>query len=817
MALFKPKTDDKSKKKKGKKGQNPIIPHSITDSIPYVSIYESGIMEVRPGVFSQSYLIPAVNFKTATDDRQWELAVEYSEFLNAFDSDVTIEITFFNQTIDMNAFREKVFIPMKGDNLNEYREDYNQMLEKKMVGAKNNLETEKILTVTVEAIDIDVATEKLAQIETMLVDKMTTMTKTVTSPMTMNERLDLLNRIYNQDNAHPVYTSQRIDGRLSESFTLANCAAQGITTKELIAPETLEFRGNNGQVGDCMVRAYYVSAYPTYIKGTILTDFAQLPTNVLISVYFTPMDQAEGLKLVKEKSVNIKSEVINAEKSAAKNNIYGDIAVPTSLSDAKSEVEDLFGQMTRENEKIFMVTFLFVLFAKDNEELKGFEEQMKLIGNKNLLTIHALNLQQEAGFNSALPIGNNMMHVQRLMSTRSVASIIPFDVKEVKQKGGMYYGLNAVSGNMILYNRTSGLNPNGCILGMPGAGKSFAAKREMINVILSTDDEIYVIDPEREYKPIADAFGGSIIKLAAGSDVYINPFDLNLQNADDSGDPVKNKSDFIETICEIMVGGKYGLSPIEKTIIGRSVINVYEPYLQYLKRRGIDQDFEHAPTLHEFYDDLCNQPHMEAQNLALSLERYVKGSIDLFAHKSNVSLNNRFVIYDIKDIGAGMKELGLQIALDNVWNKMIENSQNGKRTWLYIDEFYLLMQKESSASYISEIWKRARKWNGVPTAITQNVEDMLKSENARTVINNSSFVILLGQSPINKQQLSQMLNISPEEQKYIASAKPGRGLIWVNNTDLIPMDDNFPKDTKLYKIMTTDPKDKLSFQAEHHV
>lgn len=800
----------KGANKSNKKNQSAKIeiPQSITDSIPYVSVYESGIIEVRPRVFSQSYLIPPVNFKTATDNKQWTLATQYSEFLNSFDAGVSVEITMFNQTIDMDAFREKVFIRMKGDALNEYREEYNQMLEQKMLGTKNNLETEKILTVTVEAIDITAATEKLAQIETMVVENMAVMTKSTVTPIRLIERLDLLNRIYNQDSARPIYSKRIVDGKLSESFTLENCAAQGITTKEVIAPDSMEFKSNSGQIGDYLIKSFYVSTYPTYIKGTILTDFAQIPTNMLVSVYFTPYSQADGIKLIKEKSVNIKSEVIKAEKDAAKHNIYGNIAVPTTLRDASNEVDDLFGQVTKENEKIYMVTFLFVLFAKTEEEMQGFEEQLKLIGNKNLITIRPLNLQQEAGFNSSLPLGNNSIHVQRLMSTRSVASIIPFDVKEVRQEGGLYYGQNAVSHNMILYNRLSEVNPNGCILGMPGSGKSFTAKREMINVLLNTEDEVYIIDPEREYKPIADAFNGSIIKLASGSNAYINPFDLNLDNADDSGDPVKIKSDFIETICEIMVGGKYGLSPIEKSIIGRSVINIYEPYLQYLKRRGISQDFTRVPTLQEFYNDLCNQPQMEAQNLALSLERYVKGSIDLFAHRTNIKIDNRLVVYDIKDIGAGMKELALQIALDNVWNKMIENFQQGKRTWIYVDEFYLMMQKVSSAAYISQIWKRARKWRGVPTAITQNVEDMLRNEDARTVINNSSFVIMLGQSPINKQQLSQMFNISPNEQKYIASAKPGRGLICINGDDLIPMDDSFPRDTKLYQIMTTNPDDK---------
>ncbi len=799
------KSKKNEQKKKKDKSEN-AIPKTITESIPYYAIYENGIIEVKPGVFSQSFIIPPVNFKTATDNDQWRLAELYSEFMNSFDSGITVQITIYNRTIDMDSFREKVFVKIKDDNLNDYREEYNEMLETKMRGAKNNLETEKILTVTVEAIDIDVATEKLQQLETLISDNMSVMTKKATTPLTMTERLDILNRIYNQDDARPIYEKRMIEGHESESFTLENCAAQGITTKDLIAPESIEFKTNDGKIGNHIVKSFYVSTYPTYIRGTILTDFAAIPTNMLASVFFMPIEQTEGIKMIREKSVNIKSEVINAEKDAARNRIYGDIAVPTTLKDAKNEVESLFGKMTKDNIKLYMVTFIFTLFAKSEEEMKSFEDQLKLIGNKNLISIRALNFQQEAGFNSSLPIGRNDLHVQRLMTTQSIASIIPFDVKEIRQKGGMYYGQNAVSHNMILYNRLSDINPNGCILGMPGSGKSFAAKREMINVLLNTEDEIYIIDPEREYKPLADAFGGSVVKIAAGSDVYINPFDINLENSDDAGDPVKVKSDFIETICEIMVGGKYGLSPIEKSIIGRSVINIYEPYLQRLKKKGLTQDYEHAPTLIEFYNDLCNQPQLEAQNLALSLERYVKGSLDVFSHRTNVKVDNRMVVYDIKDIGAGLKELGLQIALDNIWNRMIENKGKGKRTWFYIDEFYLMMQKPSSAAYISQIWKRARKWNGVPCAITQNVEDMLKSEEARTIINNSSFIIMLGQSPINKQQLSQMMNISPTEQKYIATAKPGRGLIRIGD-DLIPMDDSFPKNTKLYKIMTTNPEE----------
>ena len=367
--MFGKKKEQKNKKKK----YESTIPKSITDSIPYVAVYENGVIEVKPGVFSQSYPIPAVNFKTAGDAEQWRLAEVYMEFLNSFDSNVTVQITLYNRTVDMETFQDEVYVKVMDDDLNDYREEYNEMLDQKMRGAKNNLETVKILTVTVEALDIASAEDQLAQLQTVIQENLNNMTKKQPEPLTLVERLDILNQIYNQDEARPVYEKRMIEGHESESFTLEHLEEQGITTKDLIAPESLEFRGNEGKTGNTIFKSFYVSTYPTYIRGTILTDFAQLPTNMLTSVFFHPMDQAQGIKMIKEKSVNIKSEVINAEKDAAKNNIYGDIAVPTSLQDAKTEVDSVMGKLTRDNMKIFLVTFVFTLFANSEEEMKGYE------------------------------------------------------------------------------------------------------------------------------------------------------------------------------------------------------------------------------------------------------------------------------------------------------------------------------------------------------------------------------------------------------------------------------------------------------------
>lgn len=785
------------------------IPRSVSDSIPYRGVYKNGVIEVSPNKFSKSYKLPGANFKTSNDTNQWDLAERYAEFLNSFNNGVDIQISSYNKTIDIDDFKKKVYLEMQNDGINEYRDEYNDMLLQKMSASKNNLKTETYLTITIDAENIFIANDKFSQIDNMVSENMATMAKVEVKPMTLIERLSILNSIYNEDAEESIYTKRIINGKEVESFTLENCVKQGITTKEFISPHSMEFKSNIMKIGDRVARAYYVQNYPTWIKGTIFTDFSEIPCNMLVSVFMNSMEQSESIKMVKNKSININSDILDKQKKAAKSGYSADLISP-SLQEDKEETENLLQGLTKDNDKLYVTTFVFTLFADTEENLKKYEEQLKLIGNKNLITIRPLNMQQENGLASCLPIGNKKIAIDRLMTSQTVSSIIPFSVLDINQNKGMYYGLNAASQNMILYNRASGTNYNSCILGMPGSGKSFAAKREMINVLLNTNDEIYVIDPEREYKIIADKLGGTVVKIANGSNVYLNPFDLNINNVDDEtmSDPVKTKCDFIQTICEIMVGGKYGLSPIEESIIDRCTRNIYTEYIEYLRKADKSQDFEHAPTLEDFYDELCSQPQLEAQNLALSLERYVHGALDIFAHHTNMNINNRFTVYDIKDIGAGLKELGLQICIDNIWNKMIQNKLEGKRTWFYIDEFYLTMQKKTSAAYISQIWKRARKWDGFPTAITQNVEDMLKSEEARTIINNSSFLILLGQSPLNRQQLSQMFGLSPTEQKYISSAKPGMGLISIAN-NIIPMNDDFPKDTKLYKFMTTKPDERI--------
>lgn len=784
------------------------IPQSVADSIPYDTVFHNGIIMNEEGIYSKSYRIPEINFRKISDEEQLRIGTQWAEFLGIFDSDVTIQTTSYNKTVDIMDFQENVMIPMRGDKLDEFRVEYNNMLLEKMTGAKNNLNTEKYLTISCAAPNFEKAVERFAQIDHDVTEHFTLFAKNDAPAMSTVERLDVLNSIYNQDSSVPLYQKRNILGHEVESFTLEHCIEQGITTKDIIAPTSFNPTKNQIDMGSMIAKAYYISNYPTWLRATILTDLYSIPANMLVTANFNLIPQEEAIKLIRRQRTNISSSLVEIQKKSARSGIDPSLISP-ELQDAKSEAKELMNDMSKDNARMFIANVVVVLFAASQEELKAHEKQLYSMANKSLATIKSLDGQQEYGFNSALPLANNQISVQRIMTTNTVASMIPFDVREVRQKTGLYYGLNASSRNMILYDRTSDMNPCACILGMPGSGKSFSAKREIENILLNTDDEVYVIDPEGiDYTPMAEAFYGSVIRLETGSKVYLNPFDLNIENAEDDGDPVKVKTDFIETICEVAIGGRYGLDPKAKSIIDRCSQDIYNDYMEYLKQTNKIMDYEKAPTMLTFYNKLMCQPQPEAQSIALSLERFVKGALDIFSHHTNVEIDNRFTVFNIKGLGQGLKEMGLQICLDHIWNKMIQNYMKGKRTWFYVDEFHLMMQKPTSSAYLAQIFKRARKWRACPTIITQNVEDVLKNEDARTIINNCSFITLLQQSPMNKMQLSAMLNISVEEQKYISSGKSGMGLLRIQE-DIVPFDDKFPKNTKLYQIMTTKPNEVI--------
>lgn len=782
------------------------VPKTVQESIPYLGVYENGIFQINEDTFSKAYTIPDMNFAIESTERQKEIFGNFMEFISSFGTDVHIQEITYNKTIKNAELEQKILIPMANDRLNEYRDEMNEMLIDKMSVARNNIIHERYFAISVTASDISDAKNVFARIDTELEKGIQRVTGSHSSALNLRERLSVLYEIYNMDSAVPLYRRMRIrNGESMESFNMKHIMKMGLTSKDIIGPSSLIFERDHMIIGNTYARALFLSDLPTFLRGDILTELSNMPFNMLVSVHYRSMPQDKANKLLNNKLVDVNANIVTLQKRASKGG-YSPDAISPEIKQAAKEVESMIADITQDNQKLFYTTICAVVFANSKEQL---EENTKLfqstaerfVCQAKILTSSAM---QEAGLASCLPLGVNKLKVERLLNTRAASIFLPFSVKELMQDGGMYYGLNGISKQLIMYNRMTALNGNGVIFGVPGSGKSFAAKREIVNVLLNTNDEVFVIDPENEYSALAKRFYGSVVRIAPGSNVHLNPMDISTDYSASNDDPITMKADFIASICEAASGSRYPLTPIQRSVIDRCVLNVYQSYFETLKAEGKTEDYAIVPTLLDLYKEIELQPEPEAHNMALTLERFVKGSQNSFAFRTNININNRFTVYNIKDIGTSMKEIGLQICIDNIWNRMIENFKKGKRTWLYCDEFHLLTQTETSAKYTQQIWKRARKWNGIPTGITQQVEDMMKSAEGRTIINNSQFVMMLSMDPYGRNQMQQMYNLSDTEMEFITSSGSGHGLIY-NGSDIIPFEDDFPTNLELYKALTTKP------------
>lgn len=803
MGLFGSNKNSKNNSKKGKAPSPLDVPKTAQESIPYLGVYENGIIQTSENTFSKMYTIPDMNFLIEDTEKQKEIFGNFMELLSSFGPEVQIQQVIYNKTIKPAELEAKVLMKSQNDKLNEYREEMNEMLIDKMAKAKNNIIHEKYFIATVEAEDIVAAKGSFERLDSEISKGFAKVTGTASEPVSLVNRLSVLYEIYNMDSQIPFYRRIRIkDNKSIESFNMRHIQKMGLTSKDVIGPTSLTFERDHMIIGSTYARAMMLTDLPTFLRGDVLTELSNMPCNMLMSVHYRALAQDKSIKLLKNKLVDVNANVVTLQKKASKNGYSVDVISP-EIKQASQEVENLMGDLTQDNQKLFYTTISAVIFADSKEKLDEYTKLFQSTAERFVCQAKALTTQQEAGLNTCLPLGVNKLKVERLLNTRAAAIFLPFSVKELWQDKGMYYGLNGVSKQMILYDRSSAKNGNGCIFGVPGSGKSFSAKREIVNVLLHTDDEVFVIDPENEYGGLAKLFYGSSIRIAPGSGVHINPMDMSLDYSTDEGDdPITMKADFIMSICEAAAGSRYPLTPIQKSVIDRCVKNVYKDYLDTLRAEGKNKDESIVPTLYDFYKEVDLQPEPEAHNLALTLEKFVKGTQNSFAFRTNVNINNRFTIYNIKDIGEGMKTIGLQICLDNIWNKMIENYKKGKRTWLYCDEFHLLAQSETSAKYTQQIWRRARKWNGIPTGITQQVEDMMKTEDGRAIIGNSEFVMMLSMNAYGRAQMQQMYNLTDTEMEFITSSGSGHGLIY-NGHDIIPFEDDFPKNTKLYNAMTT--------------
>lgn len=753
-------------------------------------MFEDGICEVENGLYSKTIKFSDINYQIARREEQVEIFSRYCEFLNYFAPSINLQITIHNRHINREHFKSQMLIPMQGDYLDKYRREYNTMLCDKALEGQNSIIRDKYLTFSVNAADYESAIPALARIETDIMNNFKSLGCDI-KLMTGSERLEYLNNFFNPDDKF--------------TFDYDYLLHSNLTTKDYIAPDSFNFvHKNYYEFGDYYGQVLYLKDLPPDLSDKLLTELSDIPCNMTISLHINNVEQEKAFALVKRKIAFMEQQKIDEQKKALKAGYDVDM-IPYELKYALNEAQELLDDMQNKNQKMFKVTILVHTSAKTIEELNDNVYQIMAVARKNNCKMGNLDYLQEEGMNSVIPLGKNYIPIQRTLTTASTAIFIPFTTQELFQESGMYYGLNALSRNMIFFNRKTLKNPNGFILGTPGSGKSFSAKREMVNVLLNTDDEVLIIDPEREYAPLAQGFDGEIIHISAGSKAHINPLDITMDYADDDN-PLLLKSEFVLSLCELLVGGKNGLTAAQKTVIDRACKLTYQAYFANPGKNPV-------PTLKDFYEILKQQPEQEAKSIALSLELYIEGSLSVFANPTNIDVNNRLVVFDIRDLGKQLKTMGMLIVLDQIWNRITQNRAIGRRTWIYIDEIYLLFQNEYSANYLFELYKRARKWGAIPTGITQNVEDLLISDLARRMLSNTDFIMMLNQAASDRVELAALLNISNQQLNYVTNAQAGQGLLFAGNS-IIPFVDKFPQDTELYSMMTTKIEEVTALQQK---
>ena len=751
-------------------------------------MFPDGVCRVKPGYFTKTIQFQDINYQLNQNEDKTAIFEGWCDFLNYFDSSVKFQLSFMNMAANKDTYGQSIVIPSQGDDFDNIREEYTEMLRNQLARGNNGLIKTKYLTFGIEAANVKEAKPRLDRIETDLLNNFKRL-GVAAEPLNGKQRLALMHGMFH------------IDEHTDFNFEWEWLAPSGLSVKDFIAPSSFEFRnGKEFGVGKKLGAVSFLQILAPELNDRMLADFLDMESSLIVTMHIQSVDQTKAIKTVKRKITDLQKMTIEEQKKAVRSGYDMDI-IPSDLATYGNEAKKILQDLQSRNERMFLMTFLVLNTANNKQQLGNNIFQASSIAQKYNCQLTRLDFQQEEGLMSSLPLGLNQIEIQRGLTTSSVAIFVPFTTQELFQTGdeALYCGINALSNNLIMVDRKKLKNPNGLILGTPGSGKSFSAKREIANVFLVTDDDIIICDPEAEYGPLVERLHGQVIRISPTSPHFINPMDLNL-NYSDEENPLSLKSDFILSLCELIVGGKEGLQPVEKTVIDRCVRLVYRDYLA-------DPKPENMPILEDLYNALLKQDEKEAHYIATALEIYVTGSLNVFNHRTNVDIHSRIVSYDIKELGKQLKKIGMLIVQDQVWNRVTVNREARKSTRYYIDEMHLLLKEEQTAAYSVEIWKRFRKWGGIPTGITQNVKDLLSSREVENIFENSDYIYMLNQASGDRQILAKHLNISPHQLSYVTHSGEGEGLLFYGSV-ILPFVDRFPKDTELYRIMTTKPQEQ---------
>ena len=777
------KGSGKSKLAKTSKKENRM---SAQESIRFKEMGKDGICRVQGKTYSKTIRFYDINYQLAQNEDKNAIFENWCDFLNYFDSSIHFQLSFINHKSSMEEFENVISIRPQYDEFDDVRMEYAQMLRDQLAKGNNGLVKSKYITFAIEADNIREAKPKLERIESDILNNFKVL-GVPAYPINGAERLEILRQTFN-----PTDTVNR-------QFDYSSMVRNGLGTKDYVAPESFTFRdGRSFKMGATIGCVSYLQILAPELTDKMLAEFLDMDKNLIVNMHIESVDHMKAIKLVKSKVTDINRMKIEEQKKAVRSGYDMDI-IPSDLNTYGGEAKRLLDDLQSRNERMFMVTVLFLNTAKSRRGLDNALLQTSGIAQKFNCALRCLDYQQEEGLMSSVPLGVNHVPIKRALTTTSTAIFVPFTTQELFMAGeSLYYGLNALSSNMIMVDRKKLKNPNGLILGTPGSGKSFAAKREITNAYFVTNDDIIIGDPEGEYYPLVHALGGQVIHISPTSKDYINPMDINMDYSDDDN-PLGVKSDFVLSLCELIMGSRDGIEAEEKSVIDRCLPLVYQKYFA-------DPRPENMPVLGDLYDCLRKQKEPQAQRIATALEIYVNGSLKVFNHQTNVEMDNRIICFDIKDLGKQLKKLGMLIVQDQVWNRVTINRNAHKSTRYYIDEFHLLLKEEQTAAYSVEIWKRFRKWGGIPTGITQNIKDLLASREIENIFENSDFILMLNQAAGDRQILAKQLNISPYQLSYVTNSGEGEGLLFYGST-IIPFKDKFDRTLKLYSLMTTKPEE----------
>ncbi len=754
-----------------------IVPKAVQDIIPIRRIWPDGIF-LCANKYVKSYRFSDINYRVSSNEDKEAMFIGYCELINILDTGADAKITISNKIINKTDFEKTILLKNKHDGLDFYRWEYNDMLTEKAIYG-NGIVQEKYITISVVKKNIEEARIFFNRCSSELTNRLHKLSSHC-EELSLNERI----RIF--------YDFYRCGEESSFYFDIKELHRKDHHFKDLLCPAGAQFHKDYFTLGNKYGRALFLREYASYIKDSMITEICELNKTMMLSVTLNPVPTEEAVREVENRLLGVETNITNWQRRQNQNNNFSAV-IPYDMEQQRKEAKEFLDALTTQDQKMMFGVITLVHLADSKEELDNDTESILVAARKHLCQLSTLSYQQLDGLNTTLPLGIRKINAFRTLLTDSVAAIsMPFSAQEISYKDGIYYGQNMISKNMILANRKYLQNGNSFILGVSGSGKSFTGKKEIVNIILSSEDDVIIIDPEREYSSLVRSMGGEIIHISATSQNHINAMDINKEYGD-GANPIILKSEFVLSLCELLIGNK-AMGAKEKSIIDRCTASVYRRYISHGYKGNV-------PTLKDFHKELLAQQEPEALDIALAIELFISGSLNTFAQWTNVNVDDRIVCYDILDLGKQLLPIGMLVVLDNIFNRITKNRMEGKNTFIFIDEIYLLFRHEYCANFLSTLWKRVRKYGAFCTGITQNIDDLLQSHTARTMLANSEFVVMLNQAPTDREKLAALLNISQMQLSYITNADIGSGLMKVGSA-LVPFKDNFPHNT-LYKLMTT--------------